>query len=161
MTYLATGVASDAEMRHRIEAHRRARPVDWAVVEEPLALGDALPGTAGGTVVLDSVDTWLANRMEAAGGAQADLGGGRGEGLVDACIAELAKLEGAAGHLVAVSAEVGLSLLPLNAYGRAFADLLGLLNQRLAARAGEVYLVVAGLPVPLKPSAGRDASGMS
>jgi adenosylcobinamide kinase/adenosylcobinamide-phosphate guanylyltransferase len=149
VTYLATGVASDGEMRRRIEAHRRARPAGWTLVEEPLAIGAAVPAGAG-TVVLDSVDTWLANRMEAAGGAEADLAGDRGDALVADCAAEVAGLDARVGHLVAVSAEVGLSLLPLSAYGRAFTDLLGALNQRLAAGSAEVYLVTAGIPLSLK-----------
>ncbi len=149
VTCLATGVASDGEMRRRIEAHRSARPAGWTVVEEPLAIATAVPvGT--GTVLLDSVDGWLANRMEAAGGASADLSGDRGEELVAACAADVAALEARAAHVVAVSAEVGLSLLPLTAYGRAFSDLLGALNQRLAAGAVEVYLVAAGIPLALR-----------
>ncbi len=149
VTFLATGIPSDPEMRRRIDAHRRSRPAGWALVEEPLAIAAAIPAGAG-TVLLDSLDTWLANRMEAAGGAGADLGGGRGEALPEACAAELADLEAKARSVVAVSAEVGLSLLPLSAYGRSFADALGLLNQRVAARAGDVYLVAAGLPLALK-----------
>jgi len=88
--------------------------------------------------------------MEAAGGAEADLAGDRGDALVADCAAEVAGLDARVGHLVAVSAEVGLSLLPLSAYGRAFTYLLGALNQRLAAGSAEVYLVTAGIPLSLK-----------
>ena len=34
--------------------------------------------------------------------------------------------------------------------GRRFQDLLGLVNQQVAAAAGRVYLVVAGVPVAIK-----------
>jgi adenosylcobinamide kinase/adenosylcobinamide-phosphate guanylyltransferase len=49
-----------------------------------------------------------------------------------------------------VSSEVGLSLVPPNPLGRRFQDLLGLVNQRVAAAADEVYLVVAGIPVEIR-----------
>ena len=49
-----------------------------------------------------------------------------------------------------VSTEVGLSLVPPEPLGRRFQDLLGLVNQRIAAVAGTVYLVVAGVPLTIK-----------
>jgi adenosylcobinamide kinase / adenosylcobinamide-phosphate guanylyltransferase len=150
VTYLATGLASDPEMERRIDAHRRARPAGWAVVEEPLAIGAALPEGAG-IVLLESVDCWLANRMEAAGGPDTDFAGAAGADLLDACARELETVRRRTADLVAVSSEVGLSLVPLHPYGRAFTDLLGALNQRLAAAADEVYLVVAGMPLRLRP----------
>jgi adenosylcobinamide kinase/adenosylcobinamide-phosphate guanylyltransferase len=150
VTFLATGVASDDEMRERIEAHRRARPPGWTLVEEPSAIADAVPDGAG-AVLLDSVDTWLANRMEAIGGPGVEFTPGRLDALVAGCAEELVVVEARTHHLVAVSAEVGLSLLPPTPYGRAFVDALGQLNQRLAARADRVFLVVAGIPLPLLP----------
>jgi adenosyl cobinamide kinase/adenosyl cobinamide phosphate guanylyltransferase len=48
---------------------------------------------------------------------------------------------------------VGLSLVALTPAGRAFTDNLGLVNQRLAALAERVDLVVAGLPLTLKGGA--------
>jgi adenosylcobinamide kinase/adenosylcobinamide-phosphate guanylyltransferase len=41
-------------------------------------------------------------------------------------------------------------MVPLEPLSRAFRDLLGITHQRLAARADEVYLTVAGLPLILK-----------
>jgi adenosylcobinamide kinase / adenosylcobinamide-phosphate guanylyltransferase len=147
VTALVTGVVQDEEMRRRVAAHRRERPPHWRVVEEPLAVGGAV-GPESTVVVLDSVDGWLFNRMEHLGGAGTDFTPERGAELVASCDGELAALA-ARTHLIAVSAEVGLSLVASSPYGRAFTDLLGLLNQRLAARADGCYLVVAGIPVPL------------
>ena len=50
-----------------------------------------------------------------------------------------------------VSSEVGLGLVPLEPLGRRFQDLLGMVNQKIAAAAAEVYLVVAGIPTKIKP----------
>jgi adenosylcobinamide kinase/adenosylcobinamide-phosphate guanylyltransferase len=52
---------------------------------------------------------------------------------------------------VLVSEEVGLGIVPASPLGRRFRDELGMLNQRVAARADSVYLMVAGIPLRLKP----------
>jgi adenosylcobinamide kinase/adenosylcobinamide-phosphate guanylyltransferase len=58
----------------------------------------------------------------------------------------------AAAPIVLVANEVGFGIVPDSALGRRFRDLQGLLNQRIAARADRVVLVVAGLPLILKGS---------
>lgn len=130
---VVTGVASDDEMRRRIEAHRRTRPTGWTVYEEPEEVGSAVPAGSADVVLLDSIDGWLAHRIDP-----------------DRCLDQVQALCDRTATVVAVSSEVGLSLVPLNPAGRAFTDALGTVNQRLAALAARVYLVVAGLPVLLK-----------
>ena len=51
---------------------------------------------------------------------------------------------------VLVSNEVGSGIVPDNAEARRFRDLQGRLNQRIAARADRVVLLVAGLPMVVK-----------
>lgn len=130
---VVTGVASDQEMRARIEAHRRTRPPDWTVYEETDEVGSVVPAGSADVVLLDAIDGWLAHGIDP-----------------DRCLAQVRTLCERAANVVAVSSEVGLSLVPLTPAGRAFADALGTVNQGLAAAAGRVYLVVAGLPVVLK-----------
>ncbi|GAC1339749.1 MAG: bifunctional adenosylcobinamide kinase/adenosylcobinamide-phosphate guanylyltransferase [Candidatus Dormibacteria bacterium] len=146
VTFLATGRATDPEMAIRIEAHREQRPTAWQLIEEPLDIGRRAIGS--GIVVLDSVDAWVANHMERDGGPEQNWTRNRLSELEGRCLAAIADL--AAGHrLIAVSSEVGLSLVSLHPYGRAFTDVLGRLNQRLASRSDEAYLVVAGVPIHL------------
>jgi adenosylcobinamide kinase/adenosylcobinamide-phosphate guanylyltransferase len=53
--------------------------------------------------------------------------------------------------VVVVSNELGGGLVPLDAGARRFRDLAGQVNQQLAKDADEVYLVVTGVPIRLKP----------
>jgi len=133
---VATAVASDDEMRERIEFHRRSRPQEWALYEEPTDIAQAVPAGSADTIVLDSVDGWLGHRIDA-----------------EECLLQVRALFVRAPSVIAVSSEVGLSLVALTPSGRAFTDALGTVNQQLAAEAERVYLVVAGLPIVLKEGA--------
>jgi adenosylcobinamide kinase / adenosylcobinamide-phosphate guanylyltransferase len=134
---VATGVASDHEMRERIELHRRSRPRDWALYEEPTDIAQAVPAGSADTILLDSVDGRLGQRIDA-----------------EDCLLQVRALRERAPCVIVVSSEVGLSLAALTPSGRAFSDALGAVNQQLAADADRVYLVVAGLPIVLKERVG-------
>jgi adenosylcobinamide kinase/adenosylcobinamide-phosphate guanylyltransferase len=138
--YVATAEARDAEMTQRIAAHQARRGAGWRTLETPRDVVGAL--TAHGTtpLLVDCLTLWLANAVL----ASAD---------VDAEIERLeAALTQAAAPIVLVANEVGFGIVPDNALGRRFRDLQGLLNQRIAARADRVVLVVAGLPLTIKGS---------
>jgi adenosylcobinamide kinase/adenosylcobinamide-phosphate guanylyltransferase len=146
VTYLATSPPSedDAEWAARVEAHRSRRPASWTTVETT-APSELL---RGGTVLVDSVTTWVAALMDETGvwaeepGAEERLAG-RCDALVNAWAMTPA-------DVVAVSDEVGLGVVPETRSGRLFRDTLGAVNQRLAGTADEVWFVVAGLPQRLR-----------
>ena len=127
VTYLATGWPEDPDMAERIERHRDRRPAAWATVEAGRDLTGALRRLEG-TVLVDGLGTWVAAHEDFA----ADV-----EGLC-------AALAGRRGDAVVVSDEVGLGVHPSSEAGRRFRDALGQVNQRVAAAADEVLLVVAG-----------------
>lgn len=52
---------------------------------------------------------------------------------------------------ILVSNEAGLGVVPPSHLGRAFRDTLGRANHLIASRADRVWLMVAGLPLQLKP----------
>jgi adenosylcobinamide kinase / adenosylcobinamide-phosphate guanylyltransferase len=142
--YVATAQALDDEMRARIDHHRRQRGDRWRLVEEPLALADALRANAapGRAVLVDCLTLWLTNVLLA---GRDPAGEAR----------HLAEAAGAlAGPAVLVSNEVGQGVVPASALARRFVDEAGRLHQRLAAAAQEVVLVTAGLPLHLKRRAG-------
>lgn len=130
VTYVATGDAG--AMPERVAAHRARRPAAWTTLETADLVG-ALGATAG-TVLVDSLTTWVA----AAPGFSVDV-----EGLCGA-------LSARPGDTVVVSDEVGLGVHPSTEAGRAFRDALGLVNQAVAAVADEVLLVVAGRALRLE-----------
>ncbi len=140
--YLATAGAGDEEMRRRIERHRKERGPGWTTVEEPVELAGAVAAFETGDVVLvDCLTLYLSNLM----------GLGRGDDdilrRVDALGRAMAESRAA---LTVVSNEVGGGITPVNATARRFADLSGLMNQRMAGAAGRVFLITAGIPARLK-----------
>ncbi len=138
--YVATGVASDAEMQARIEAHEARRGNAWRTIEAPLDLPPVIAVAAGpdGVVLVDCLSIWVANLLVE-------------ERPVETAYPPLLEaLEGAKGPVVLVSTEANLGIVPMNALARRFVDATGLLHQEVAAVADRVATVTAGLPHWLK-----------
>ena len=134
VTYVATASVTDEEMARRVAAHQARRPAAWSTVE--LASSTELPAVLAhldGSVLVDSLGTWVASAPDLEVDAQA---------LVHA-------LQVRSGSTVLVSEEVGLAVHPATAVGRAFVDALGDLNQAVATVAQSVLLVVAGRTLEL------------
>jgi adenosylcobinamide kinase/adenosylcobinamide-phosphate guanylyltransferase len=137
--YVATAESGDEEMAERIAAHRARRDRKWRTVEAPHDLATALADAESTIPVLvDCLTLWLSNRMLAGADIEAET-------------AHLeAALDSRRAPVVFVSNEVGFGIVPDNALARRFRDLQGRLNQRMAARADRVVLMVAGLPLVVK-----------
>ncbi len=142
VTYLATAVVDpgDADFAARVAAHRARRPGSWQTVECGADLPRGLE-RAEGAALVDSLGTWVA----ATPGFAVDT----------AALCEvLARRRNA--DTVVVSEEVGLGVHPETEIGRTFRDVLGALNQAVAAVSDEVLLVVAGRVLRLdRAGAGR------
>ena len=137
-TYVATAEAGDAEMAERIAAHRARRGSHWQTIEAPRDLPAALrikPGPTGAGRLPDVV----AVEFDARGRRYRCRDGAAGTGF-----------GGSSAPVVLVANEVGYGIVPEHPLGRRFRDLQGLLNQRIAARADRVVLVVAGMPLAVK-----------
>src|SRR4051794_4840312 len=136
VTYLATAALlpglGDDDFAARVAAHRDRRPSGWTTVEAGADLVPALVA-ADGTVLVDSLGTWVAAHDEFAVDADA---------LLDALVRRTSAT-------VIVSEEVGLGVHPSSEVGRRFRDALGDVNQAVAAIADDVVLVVAGRPMTL------------
>ena len=136
--YVATAEAGDHEMAVRIRAHRARRGPSWRTIEAPRDLTAAFAACERMPVLVDCLTLWLSNLMLADADVNAEVG--RLEEVLAATVAPV----------VLVANEVGSGIVPDHALGRKFRDLQGLLNQRIAARADRVVLMVAGLPLALK-----------
>lgn len=157
VAFVATAEPGDADMAARIARHRSERPAHWLTVEEPRALAaclEDLSRRALDAVVVDCLTLWVANRL---------LRGDSDPAILD----EAGRLAALAARppfpLTLVSNEVGEGVHPETAAGLRFRDLLGTVNQQLAAACHRVTLMVAGLPVTIKDGgvirAGARASG--
>jgi adenosylcobinamide kinase / adenosylcobinamide-phosphate guanylyltransferase len=143
VAFVATAQARDGNMRARIARHQADRPRGWATVEEPFDLVAACRRLVGqhDLLIVDCLTLWVSNLM---------LRGDRDD-VILAEAENLAKLmtERALSFIV-VSNEVGSGVHPLTEVGLRFGELLGVVNQRVAAAADGVTLMVAGLPMTIK-----------
>jgi len=154
--FVATAEAGDEEMRQRIEEHQRKRPSTWSTLEVTIHVGNEILKKHGGAqvVIVDCITLLINNIFN----QYADQTGEQiDSSLVEKeVIREIGELVECINCLEAsfiiVTNEVGMGLVPANKMGRLYRDLLGKANQLLAERVDEVYLMVAGLPVLIKPA---------
>ncbi len=141
--FMATMDCDDEETQVRIDAHRQERPRQWRTVEAQADLAGHLADVDAEVdgVLIDCLTNYVANCLQA----------GEDEKAVAVQINEFLDVCARATYpIVIVSNEVGFDLTPESELGAVFPAYLGLANQLVAARAAQVYLVVAGVPVALK-----------
>jgi adenosylcobinamide kinase / adenosylcobinamide-phosphate guanylyltransferase len=149
VVYIATARAEDDEMRYRIEQHRQNRPEHWITIEEPLDIAGACRRieTCADIILIDCLTVWLSNLMW----ERRDQATNEIDSCAESQIEAIASLASET-DVIVVSNEVGAGIVPENEVARRFRDLQGFVNQRCAARADRVFLMVAGISVPIKPS---------
>jgi adenosylcobinamide kinase/adenosylcobinamide-phosphate guanylyltransferase len=137
-TYIATAQLLDDEMRERAARHQHERGALWRTIEEPYELAP-LVAELHGLVVIDCLTMWLSNWFL------------RDEARLEQKIDQLcSSLEAATCQIRAITNEVGSSIVPENPLARRFRDFSGLMNQRVAAVADAVCLMVCGIPMRVK-----------
>jgi adenosylcobinamide kinase/adenosylcobinamide-phosphate guanylyltransferase len=141
--FIATAQALDDEMRTRIARHVKERGAAFSTIEVPFDLPRALAGLRDCDVaVIDCLTLWLSNLLMR----------GDGEDRVAGDVEVLAGvLTEAPFHVVLVTNEVGMGVVPESALGRTFRDVAGRAHQRLAAVAHELYFAAMGCIVRLRP----------
>jgi adenosylcobinamide kinase/adenosylcobinamide-phosphate guanylyltransferase len=146
--YVATALrdSADAEWAERIARHRDRRPAHWTTVETHDLV--SVLGSEGPATLVDSITAWLTAVMDAAGSWTGEAGADAR--LADAVDGIVGAWAATPRRVVAVSDEVGSGVVPDTASGRFFRDALGLLNQRLAASADEVWLITVGIAQQLR-----------
>lgn len=158
VTYVATAQAGDDEMRDRIVRHKADRPAHWQTVEEPLGVAETIRRIVRRTaerptLLLDCLTFFVVNHMLREGDAATCDGTAwdidEAERAVDHLLAAIREVDA---HIIVVSNEVGMGLVPETPLGRAFRDVAGRANQAVAAAADTVIFMVAGIPLTVKPA---------
>ena len=149
--FLATARAADGDMARRIARHQGDRPKSWRTVEEPYQITEACRSLTDRVdlIVLDCLTLWVSNLL---------LRGDAAEEVLAAADALAGLVGERRASLIIVSNEVGSGVHPPTEIGVRFQDTLGSVNQRLAAAADRVTLMVAGLPLLVKDRAPRTPS---
>jgi len=142
--FIATAVPFDAEMRERVARHQVERGKEWDTVEAPLGLPEAIEAHGRQpehVILVDCLTLWINNLLlESAESSAAQM---KIPQLVEA-------IQRARCPVILVSNEVGAGIVPENSLARSFRDIVGSMNQAVAACAAKVIWVVAGIPVPIK-----------
>ncbi len=140
LVFLATAEAFDEEMAARVAKHRAERGAEFSTIEEPLEIAAAIRKIHDvDAIVIDCLTLWLSNIM---------LTFGRD---VDTEIEKLIQAaQSSPAAVIAVSNEVGCGIVPENTLGRDYRDRSGILNQRVAEAAEEVYWMIFGQPLRVK-----------
>lgn len=138
--YMATSRIWDDEHRKRIERHKSERGDEWTNIEEEKVLSKH--NLTGKVILVDCITLWATNYFF-------DLQSAVEESLCE-LKKEFDKFVDQEAQFIFVTNEIGLGEMSQNDIQRKFADLQGWLNQYIARRANEVYLMVSGIPVKIK-----------
>ena len=162
VAYIATAEVGDGEMAERVALHRLRRPAEWQTHEAPAQAENAIDAIAAAKqaelILFDCLTVYTSNALLAQPeDAPVPL---RRETVLAAVDRLLAAAGRFPGTVVFVTNEVGDGIVPDNALAREYRDLAGLVNQKAAQAATEVYWVICGLPVEIKRQALAIMEGM-
>ena len=145
--FVATGQAHDAEMKARIERHRKERGDHWQTVEATVEIVDAIEqqGHTADIMLIDCLTLWTSNLMMA----------NKDDASIVIEMERLGKvLLAPPCPIILVTNEVGTGIVPENPMARRYRDLAGWCNQKIAQACDRVIWMVAGIPVTIKPDRG-------
>ena len=142
--FIATCTPRDPEMEQRVLRHKSERSREWATLEVPTRLPEAVLENSRkeNVILVDCLTLWISNLL---------LESDDPDNIEEQVLELTRSLEKARGPVVIVSNEVGTGIVPENRLARLFRDMAGMANQRIAACAGRVVWMVAGIPVTIKP----------
>lgn len=138
--YMATARIWDDEFRQRVVRHQERRGPQWTNIEEEKELSKH--DVTGRVVLVDCLTLWATNfffDMES-----------HVQPALEAVKAEFDKFTQQDATFIFVTNEIGLGGVSENELQRKFTDLQGWMNQYVASKADEVYLMVSGIKVKIK-----------
>jgi len=140
--YLATAHVWDDEFQERVKRHQERRGPEWTNIEEERWL--SRHNVEGRVVLVDCLTLWATNFFFS-DGAEADV-----DAALETMKKEFDRFTLQDATFIFVTNEIGAGGTPVNDVQRRFTDLEGWMNQYIAARADEVYLMVSGISVKIK-----------
>jgi adenosylcobinamide kinase/adenosylcobinamide-phosphate guanylyltransferase len=151
LTYIATGVPSDSEMRERIEKHKRDRKsgkYNVKTVERPVQIGNlADQFNEQDIILLDCVTTLLNNELFS---SKQQWDGLLLETVKENILSGITSIKNRTRAMIVVSNEVLHESLNGNKLVFTYGRLLGQIHQKLVKEADQAFLVEAGIPVAMK-----------
>ena len=128
------------EFRQRVIKHQERRGSEWTNIEEEKEL--SRHQVKDNVVLIDCVTLWCTNFFF---DLDADV-----EAALQAVKQEFDNFIRQDATFIFVTNEIGSGAVSENAIQRRFTDLQGWMNQYIASKADQVYLMVSGIPVPIK-----------
>jgi adenosylcobinamide kinase/adenosylcobinamide-phosphate guanylyltransferase len=153
--FIATATPFDDEMQDRIAKHRRHRPAHWETYEGYRDLQKVFYRGDYSAILLDCVTMMISNLIYDSTNGNLQEKSAEEIGEIETMIKNeikqfLDEAERRDLTLIIVTNELGSGIVPANKLTRVFRDIAGRMNQYIASRASEVYLLVCGLPQRIK-----------
>ena len=139
--YVATAHVWDEEFRERVRRHQERRGPQWSNIEEEKYL--SRHNLTGRVAVIDCVTLWLTNFFFENQNHDTQQ-------VLDMVKEEFDRFTAQDATFIFVTNEIGSGGVSVDAVQRRFTDLQGWMNQYIASRADEVFLMVSGIPVTVK-----------
>ncbi len=138
---MSTAQAYDDDMQRRIQQHKNQRPGAWVTVEEPIEISDVIrnESAVNNCLLIDCLTLWVTNLLSA------------DKNITDYKDRLVEAFGFVKGDIILVCNETEMGVVPLGELTRRYCDEAGWLHQKIAALADQVILMVAGIPVVIKP----------
>ena len=162
--YLATSLVFDEEMKEKVRLHKKRRQDKWFTVETYKNFENELSNffenndKIKNNMLVDCLTNMITNIIFENQNIDWDnfekkLYIQTLEKLnkdVEHSVIELLNVANQFENAIIVSNELGMGLVPSYPLGRYFREIAGKMNQIVAEKADEVYLVVSGIPMKIK-----------
>lgn len=155
--YIATSIPFDEGMKDRVKKHRESRPSSWFTVEQYKTfntLKDTTEFKESNVILLDCITLMISNILLEYPGDFDKISVADIDSLEKNILKEVDEVISTCNidnkEFIVVSNEVGLGLVPPYKLGSIFRDIAGRINQRIAKKSTEVYLLTAGIPLKIK-----------
>ncbi len=159
VTYIATSLPIDEEMKERIKKHQVTRPKDWGLIEGYKDF-DFSSIISAETILLDCITIMVTNiifdelkdwdNFDQLTAKNIEFAGQIEEIVLAEIRCLINKLRSRIGVCFLVTNEIGLGLVPESFSNRIFRDILGQVNKLIATEADEVHFCISGIDMKIK-----------